>query len=50
MTKVKMITGISHINLIVPVGTLDQANEFYGDTLGLKPVPVPHLQKGTLAW
>lgn len=27
------ITGISHVNLSVPEGTLDQAKEFYGGTL-----------------
>jgi hypothetical protein len=45
-----MITGIAHINLTVPSSTLDQATSFYGDTLGLTPRPVPHLQKGRLAW
>ncbi|KIW30809.1 uncharacterized protein PV07_02509 [Cladophialophora immunda] len=45
-----LITGIAHVNLTVPVGTLDQANEFYGTTMGLTPRAVPHLQKGTLAW
>ncbi|RFU29529.1 hypothetical protein B7463_g6809, partial [Scytalidium lignicola] len=45
-----MITGIAHINLTVPVDTLQQAEEFYSQTLGLQPVPVPVLQKSTLAW
>jgi hypothetical protein len=45
-----MITGLAHVNLTVPSGTLEQANEFYGETLGLNPTPVPELQKGTLAW
>jgi 4-hydroxyphenylpyruvate dioxygenase-like putative hemolysin len=45
-----MITGLAHVNLLVPPGTLDQANEFYGQTLGLQPIPVPQLQKGKLAW
>jgi catechol 2,3-dioxygenase-like lactoylglutathione lyase family enzyme len=45
-----MIQGIDHINLVVPTGTLDQAQEFYGQTLGLTSKPVPHLQKGQLAW
>jgi len=45
-----MITGIAHVNITVPPGTLDQADEFYGKTLGFQNVPVPHLQKGTLAW
>ncbi|KAL2426771.1 hypothetical protein ABEF95_002124 [Exophiala dermatitidis] len=45
-----MITGLAHINLTVPEGTLSLANEFYGETLGLTPRPVPSLQRGTLAW
>jgi catechol 2,3-dioxygenase-like lactoylglutathione lyase family enzyme len=45
-----MISGIAHINLTVPEGTLDQAAEFYGATLGLPSAPVPELQKGTLLW
>lgn len=45
-----MLTGIAHVNLTVPPGTLDQANEFYGNTLGMHRVPVPHLQRDTLAW
>ncbi|EXJ87380.1 hypothetical protein A1O3_04339 [Capronia epimyces CBS 606.96] len=45
-----MITGFAHINLTVPHGSLSAANEFYGNTLGLTPRPVPVLQQGTLAW
>ncbi|KAK4198857.1 hypothetical protein QBC40DRAFT_229283 [Triangularia verruculosa] len=45
-----IITGLHHVNLIVPPGTLSQANEFYGTTLGLTPRPVPQLQKDRLAW
>ncbi|KAJ9292769.1 hypothetical protein DTO271G3_8468 [Paecilomyces variotii] len=45
-----MITALAHVNLLVPPGTLDQANEFYAGTLGLISTPVPQLQKGTLAW
>ncbi|KAF9894837.1 hypothetical protein FE257_004458 [Aspergillus nanangensis] len=45
-----MITGIAHINLLVPPGTLDKAHEFYVGTLGFTAAPVPELQKGTLAW
>jgi len=45
-----MITGIAHVNLLVPSGTLELAESFYGGTLGLKRVPVPVLQKGELAW
>ncbi|KAJ8100837.1 putative glyoxalase family protein [Lipomyces tetrasporus] len=45
-----MITGIAHVNLTVPPGTLDHANEFYVETLGLNPTLVPELQRGKLAW
>ena len=45
-----LISGLAHVNLLVPPGTLDQANAFYGETLGLKARPVPQLQKGSLAW
>ncbi|KAK5046499.1 hypothetical protein LTR84_008302 [Exophiala bonariae] len=44
------ITGLAHINLTVPPGTLPLAVEFYSGTLGLKPREVPHLQKDSLAW
>ncbi|KAJ5473496.1 hypothetical protein N7475_003062 [Penicillium sp. IBT 31633x] len=45
-----MISGIAHINLPIPQGTLAQAEEFYGTTLGLTSSPVPELQKGTILW
>ncbi|KAH7134522.1 hypothetical protein B0J13DRAFT_625737 [Dactylonectria estremocensis] len=45
-----MCTGLAHVNINVPDGTLDLAIEFYGNTIGLTPRPVPALQKGTLAW
>jgi hypothetical protein len=45
-----MISGIAHINLTIPPGTLDAAAAFYGATLGLTQRPVPQLQKGSLAW
>lgn len=45
-----MLTGIAHVNLTVPEGTLDLAEEFYGKTLGMERVAVPALQKNTLAW
>ncbi|KAK3689669.1 hypothetical protein B0T22DRAFT_176689 [Podospora appendiculata] len=45
-----MITGIHHVNILVPAGTLDAAREFYGETLGLTPRPVPQLQRDRLAW
>lgn len=45
-----LITGIAHINLTVPPGTLEQAKTFYGSTLGLTPRAVPAAQTETLAW
>lgn len=45
-----MISGIAHVNLTVPAGSLELANRFYGETLGLTPRAVPQLQKETLAW
>jgi len=45
-----MLTGIAHVNLTVPEGTLNLAEEFYAKTLGMERVPVPVLQKETLAW
>lgn len=45
-----MITGIAHINLLVPPGTLPHATTFYSDTLGLDPRPVPAHRVHDLAW
>ncbi|RMD43404.1 hypothetical protein DV735_g1723, partial [Chaetothyriales sp. CBS 134920] len=45
-----MITGLHHVNLLVPSGTLDLANQFYGTVLGLKPRPVPSSQAHRVAW
>lgn len=45
-----MITGLAHVNLVVPAGTLDAVYAFYEKTLGLTSVPVPQLQRGRLAW
>ena len=44
------ILSLAHVNLTVPSGTLAQANEFYGTTLGLTARPVPALQRDSLAW
>lgn len=41
---------IQHVNLSVPVGTLEQAEEFYGTVLGFAPDPVPQLQRDSLRW
>jgi catechol 2,3-dioxygenase-like lactoylglutathione lyase family enzyme len=43
-----MISGIHHINLVVPPGTLAHATTFYATTLGFTPGLVPHLQRDTL--
>ncbi len=45
-----LITGIAHVNLVVPRDSLDAAHAFYGDTLGFTAATVPVLQRGTLAW
>ena len=45
-----MITGIHHINLVVPASSFPAATAFYGTTLGLTPRAVPHLQRDTLLW
>ncbi len=45
-----MITGIAHVNITVPPGTLEHAAAFYAGTLGLTRAPVPALQRDTLAW
>ena len=34
-TSEPLIAGLAHVNLTIPRGTLDQAFDFYGDTLGL---------------
>lgn len=44
------ITGIAHVNITVPPGTLEEAAVFYGSTLGFTRITVPVLQKDTLAW
>ncbi|KAI0389127.1 Glyoxalase/Bleomycin resistance protein/Dihydroxybiphenyl dioxygenase [Xylariaceae sp. FL0594] len=45
-----MLTGLHHINLVVPAGTLSEAAAFYEVTLGLRPRAVPEAQAGTLLW
>ncbi|KAE8383201.1 hypothetical protein BDV26DRAFT_251887 [Aspergillus bertholletiae] len=45
-----MIAGLAHINLLIPAGSLPEANEFYVQTLGLTAVPVPQAQIETTAW
>lgn len=49
-TTEPLITGLHHINLTIPHGTLDQAKSFYATTLGLTSRPVPAAQTHELAW
>lgn len=44
------ITGLAHINLSIPLGTLDDAKSFYSKTLGLTGRDVPVAQVDSLAW
>jgi hypothetical protein len=43
-------TLIQHINLAVPVGTLNLATQFYGGVIGFGSDPVPQLQRDSLLW
>ena len=45
-----MITGIAHVNITVPPETLEAANAFYGQTLGLTRRAVPSGAAHRLAW
>ncbi|KAK8853062.1 hypothetical protein IAR55_003763 [Kwoniella newhampshirensis] len=45
-----LISGIAHVNLTVPQGSLHLADAFYRDTLGLQKAPVPQAQRDILAW
>ncbi|KAF2115988.1 hypothetical protein BDV96DRAFT_62088 [Lophiotrema nucula] len=45
-----LITGLAHVNLSIPPGTLDLAKSFYSTALGLTPRPVPVAQTNELAW
>ncbi|KAK0750045.1 hypothetical protein B0T18DRAFT_408107 [Schizothecium vesticola] len=45
-----MITGLHHVNILVPPGTLPHATLFYGTTLALTSTPVPAAQTHSLAW
>lgn len=44
------ISGLHHVNLLVPPHTLHLAQTFYADVLGLKPAIVPSCAKAHLAW
>jgi len=46
----QFIGGIAHVNLTVPVGSLPQAEAFYGDVLLLRAIRVPSGQEKTLMW
>lgn len=46
-----LITGLAHVNLNVPdKQTLALTPEFWSDVLGLKEIPVPKHQVGSLKW
>lgn len=45
-----LITGLHHINITIPDGTLGLANSFYVETLGLTSRPVPAAQVHEIAW
>lgn len=49
-TAQSLITGLAHVNLTVPAGTLDAVRAFYGDTLGLAERTVPAAQAHELVW
>lgn len=44
------ISGLHHVNLQVPPQTLQLAQQFYADTLGLSQAVVPASMKAHLAW
>lgn len=44
------ITGLHHVNLLVPPQTLPLAYSFYAGLLGLRPAQVPASCKSYLAW
>jgi len=46
----RLISGIAHVNLIVPADGLPAAHAFYGTVLGLTSIPVPKSMQGRLAW
>lgn len=45
-----LITGLHHVNITIPDGSLPLAKSFYATTLGLTPRPVPAAQVHELAW
>ena len=45
-----LISGLHHVNLLVPPHTLHLAEAFYAGTLGLTQVVVPNSSKAHLAW
>lgn len=42
--------SLQHVNLVVDKGSLELAEEFYGEVLGFKSDPVPQLQRDSLRW
>ena len=45
-----LISGLAHVNLLVPPQTLHLAEQFYAGTLGLTQTTVPPSKKAILAW
>lgn len=47
-----LISGLDHVNLLVPCQTLHLAHAFYAGSLGLSPIPVPSScpYKGLVGW
>lgn len=47
-----LISGLDHVNLLVPRQTLHLAHAFYAGSLGLSPLPVPESCpfKGLVGW
>lgn len=47
-----LISGLDHVNLLVPCQTLHLAHAFYSGSLGLSPIPVPSSNpfKGLVGW
>ena len=46
----EFISGLHHVNLLVPPNSLPLANSFYSGVLGFSTTPVPNSSKTHLAW
>jgi catechol 2,3-dioxygenase-like lactoylglutathione lyase family enzyme len=45
-----MIDGLSHVNVVVPMGSSEEAKDFYGKTLGLEFVLAPEAIRTDTMW